>query len=151
MLYPTLAVAQTTTMQVRRGTPIYVDHDEQSILITEKYGLCEDDLTNCQDITNIVRIQGTLTFQFPLPTWVKNGAHIYVVRAFGEGEWSDPSNALTLQVTGKPLPPVNLRKDGPPTTPTTTAPTGAPTTSAAVPATISQTPVKQPTTTKPKP
>lgn len=128
---PTLAQAQNVT-QIRRGTPVYFDHDEQSLIITERYGLCEDEITDatCKDIP-AVRLQGTLTFQFALPSWVKNGAHIYVVRAFGEGEWSDPSNALTLQVTGKPLPPVNMRRDNPPPTNSTTTST---TTTTPVPA-----------------
>lgn len=147
MLVISTSVYAQSTVQVRRGTPMFFDHDEQSILVTEKYALCQDTLDNCQDLTNVVRLQGSLTFQFPLPTWVTNGAHIYVLRAFGEGEWSDPSASLTLQVTGKPLPPVNFRKDPPPST-GTTAPTT--TTTTPVPAGMSFTGPKT-TTTKPKP
>jgi len=139
LLVPASAFAQTS--QVRRGVPLYFDHDEQSILITTRYQLCQDvmDDANCKDIENVVRLQGTLTFQFPLPTWVLNGAHLYAVRAFGEGEYSDVSNVLTLVVTGKPLPPTNNRTQGPTTTasgqPTTTPPSPQP-------ATLSLTPPK---------
>lgn len=131
------ALAQTS--QVRRGVPLYFDHDEQSLTITERYQFCEDviDDTNCKNIEGVVRLQGTLTFQFALPTWVKNGAHLYAVRAFGEGEYSDASNTLTLVVTGKPLPPTNQRTTGPAPSGTTTTTTTSTPTSAPVPATMS--------------
>lgn len=120
--FPTYA----QTSQIRRNTPLYFDHDEESLKITTRYQLCQDEVTEtaCRDVA-AVRLQGTLTFQFALPTWVANGAHIYAVRAFGEGEWSDPSNALTVVVTGKPLPPSNHRITPPPAmtgTPTSTPP-----------------------------
>jgi len=122
LLLSTSAFAQTS--QVRRGVPLYFDHDEQSLVITERYQLCEDviDETKCKNIEGVVRLQGTLTFQFALPTWVTNGAHIYAVRAFGEGEYSDASNALTLVVTGKPLAPTNHRSVGPSTSSVPPAP-----------------------------
>lgn len=132
------APAFAQTQQVRRGVPLYFDHDEQSLIITERYQFCEDviDEANCKDIP-VIRLQGQLTFQFALPTWVKNGAHIYAVRAFGEGEYSDPSNTLTLQVTGKPLPPTNQRQTGPAPSGTTTTTTTSSPASAPVPATMS--------------
>jgi hypothetical protein len=147
LLLATPAFAQTT--QVRRGVPLYFDHDEQSLVVTTRYQLCEDviDDTSCKDIEGVVRLQGSLTFQFALPTWVKNGAHIYAVRAFGEGEYSDPSNALTLLVTGKPLPPTNHRSMGP-----NPAPPSQPTTgSAPPPATLSVAPVGGLSTKPPTP
>ena len=127
LLLPATVTAQT--QQIRRGTPMYFDHDEQSLVVTQYYQLCEDTITeaSCRTLENVVRLQGSLTFQFALPTWVKNGAHIYVIRAFGEGEFSDPSNTLTLQVTGRPLPPQNYRQTNPvTTTPTTTTTTPPP-------------------------
>ena len=117
--------AAAQTPMLRRGVPLFFDHDEQSIQITEKYQLCQDDLVTCQDIP-VVRLQGSLTFQFALPNWVANGAHIYAVRAYGDGQWSDPSNALTALITGKPLPPTNHRNTPPPSPTGTTSPPSAP-------------------------
>ena len=117
LLVPSVAHAQTT-VQIRRGTPMFFEHDDQSVLVTEKYEICEDqvDTTHCHLITGVAKIgttNGMSTFRFPLPTAVTNGTHIYVLRAFGEGEWSDPSNSFTVKVTGKPLPPQNFRMTDP--------------------------------------
>ena len=129
-------VAGQSTPVVRRGVPLYFEHDEQSIAISTRYQLCEDEITDtrCKDV-DVIRLQGSLTFQFELPAWVGNGAHIYAVRAFGEGEYSDPSNALTLVITGKPLPPTNHRNTPPPSNATPQSPASPP-----PPATLSFTP-----------
>lgn len=111
---PVSGYAQNTA-QIRRGTPLYFDHIDESAVITERYQLCEDvvDDTHCIPILNYVKVysgNGVSTFQFPMPNAVHNGVHLYVVRAFGEGEWSDVSTPpMTYQITGKPLPPQNLR------------------------------------------
>ena len=130
------AVVGQSTPVVRRGTPLYFEHDEQSIAITTRYQFCEDEITDtrCKDV-DVIRLQGSLTFQFELPAWVTNGAHIYALRAFGEGEYSDPSNALTLVITGRPLPPTNHRNTPPPSTMTPQSPASPP-----PPATLSLTP-----------
>ena len=123
------ATAVSAQSTVRRGTPMFFDHDEQSIVVTERYQLCEDVVTDttCKDI-DVVRLQGSLTFQFAVPNWVSNGLHSYAIRAFGDSQYSDPSEpVLTVKVTGKPLPPYNSRTTGPGTAVTpTTAPAPVP-------------------------
>lgn len=152
MLYPTVAVAQTVP-QIRRGAPLWFEHDDQSVLITEKYRLCEDEIndTRCHEFTEVTKIGnnglGMSTFQFKVPNGVTNAIHIYSLQAFGDGEWSDPSPTLTLKITGKPLPPQNLRNTGSGVSSTTTYPPPSTPAPAAVMFPSSPTP----TTTKPKP
>ena len=143
MLYPTIAVAQTVP-QMRRGSPLWFEHDDQSVLITEAYRICEDEIVDarCFLVDNITKVgnsgTGMSMFQFPIPPQVTNGTHLYSLQAFGDGEWSDPSPTLALKITGKPLPPQNLRNTGSGTT-TTSVPSGT-----SVPATMTF-----PTTSKP--